>query len=237
MKNFLAGCSLGVLISALGFVVLDRDVPIGSSVAELPNAPALTNAQQQKLWRLEQENTQLKLALKNRLQSDMASAAISAHGKHDAGGDKKPVTEAEVTAKVYAQHFDQLQRAADFSRYTNNLEARGQTMFNDLAEKFSSEPVDYSWAPDYQQKIAQIFAEVESLQKLVPGAIECRTSKCQIKIPVTGSDEANQMTAAFAAAIQDNQSGVAKTEVLATPDLSRGQLNLYIAKNNTFKVY
>ncbi len=230
MKNFLAGFISCALISILIYSLMPerQDAYQNHPVPTAPVAAAPAEFLLKKLQLLERENIDLKQRLESYSPQNIASPSTIS---------EQAPAEADVLAKVYAKHAEEFQRATDFSLYTNRLEARGQTMLNDLAEKFTAEPVDDTWAPTYQQKISRIFTDVDSLQKMSPSAIECRTNKCRITIPATDSDEANQMTAAFANAIYNNQFDIAQSDVIATPDFSKGVLTLYIAKNNNHKAY
>ena len=229
MKNFLLGFACCAFIAVLFSVVWSRDDGHSNNIVTASLSPA--PAPSLRINQLERENIQLKLQV-----AELSNRKISLAPTVAPHADEVKA-EAAITPQMYAESLQTMQRAAEFSHYTNSLQEKNQTMLSDLSEKFSLEAVDYSWAPDYQRKITHIFGDTDYLKNVSPSAIECRTHKCQIKIPITDNDEANKLTQAFATALETNKHDVAKTEVIATPDFAQGLLTLYIAKNNTLKAY
>lgn len=97
-----------------------------------------------------------------------------------------------------------LKRADQFASYVEALSTKGISLEKDMEDKFQAEAIDYNWAPDYQETLSELFTQDNSLRETLPETIECKTHRCQIKIPITDNDQANQITAAVSSALQAN---------------------------------
>ncbi len=190
------------------------------------------------------EDTSLLITKLNKLTAENSAlhaqiALLHAQQGHEKKADvTSNTTPAEPIAAEQPSMDEQyrtLKRADQFASYVETLSVKGISLEKDMEDKFQAEAIDYDWAPDYQETLGELFTQDSSLREAMPETIECKTYRCQIKIRITDSDHANQITAAVSSALQT--SALEKTDVIAAPNFSQGYLNLYIAKNNQSPIY
>lgn len=150
----------------------------------------------------------------------------------------KPAEQSLLTnQEVFAKELIAQRNVDDYLKYSESLRQQQDfQMHADMERKFTAEAVDYEWAKNYEASLQSLFNSDEILRHFSPDAIECRTQKCQIKLHVNDSEEANTATKAFSTAVHSNQN-TDSVAIMATPDYTRHQLNIYIAKNSEVKLY
>lgn len=99
-------------------------------------------------------------------------------------------------------------------------------LFQDMKINFSEEEIDYSWALPEEESFHSLFTDTSELNYFVPSSIQCRTTTCQISLHFSDPDEANKAIELFSAAVKN----LKQMTIIATPDFSKGELNLYALK-------
>nr|WP_324260085.1 hypothetical protein [Cellvibrio fontiphilus] len=145
--------------------------------------------------------------------------------------------QADQNHQDLAKLYEQVTRINSLSNYLSRIHDQGVSLHQELESGFSVEPVDYVWAQEYEQKIRSLINQHNLFGNTEYVAVVCKTHRCQIKLTAINSDEINSSIQAFAESVNKNNSGIAAVPVLSAVDASRGELDLYIAKDLNFKAY
>lgn len=238
MKSLLAHattCCVGVV---LGFLFFSHPQDHDNKISPAAIGEADDIFLQKQLADLQSENKHLKdllIALEN---NQSEKIVVPHQNAENFSASSTSAASNENKSAELAQHFEQFQKIESLSDYLSSIEGEGEAaLYQNLENNFSAEQIDYSWAPDYEQKIQQLIAEHDPFNALAYTSITCKTHRCQIKISAHTAEEANQLTLAFADSITKNRTGVNAVQVLSATDFSRGFLDLYIAKDNSFNAF
>lgn len=199
---------------------------------------------QKELANLTQENEKLKIRisiLENENQHLLAenrtykhAASSSTAPRLSDGNPTRP--ERDFSEEVRIQR-DAEKSAKEFTEYLRSFRSNSEKEFNsDLTEKFNAEPIDFAWAQDHETKLGQVFATRENLSKFVPEGIICKTTRCQIKIPISSIEESNQVMEGLSQALTESP-GLEESRILTLPDISSGFVDFYISRDKDVTLY
>jgi hypothetical protein len=128
-------------------------------------------------------------------------------------------------------------KSEDFSRYSQSLNEQSVSLRDDLQSKFQQEVVDNDWAPFYEEKIRDFFADTKAIDYYVPDSVLCRTKTCQIQLHVANDQELSEAAKLFADTFLAGASSLSKADLLVTPDFDKKILLLYIGKDESSHLY
>lgn len=193
--------------------------------------------------RLTQENIDLKIKIfkleeaNKKLLAKINTQNISK--ATDAETPKKDPTKDNVNAEEQAErrHTNQTSAIA-FRSFLENMNNVSPSEINkNLSKKFDSEPVDYVWATEYETKLDDIFSTDVELSKFVPEDIQCRTTHCQIKIPISDYAESDQVMESMTKAFSADAHDLKNVMITTIPDMSAGFVDFYISRDANATLY
>lgn len=197
------------------------------------NLSNVQNSLENQLAALEQENSDLKKTIDLLLKNPTLN-----HSKPAIGHEVDTTEPQDKNSKEISEHYKIFKRTEELSKYISSLpDSEPTALYRDLDSKFASEPIDYNWSYDYEEKLHDLFANNELLKNSIPEVITCKTNKCQIKFRISDSEQANQVTANFADKLHSSELDINKVEVIAASDLNQGLLSLYVTRNSELKAY
>lgn len=221
---------MGLIIGVVGHVYFADDGIVSPSLAntlvtacetKVKSVSTITSVQPMlgQLNLLQEENTKLKLVLKNynnQLPEQKKSDQDSTNASYNF-----------IRNKVLKE-VKSIQSAADFAKY---VAASNSDYRLDIDNKFKEEAADLSWSGKHEEKIINFFNDTHALHDFVPELVECKSTKCKIRINVPNIEDSNRLTELFSKALIENDLDGSGTSVISTPDLSKGFVNLYVGKN------
>lgn len=194
------------------------------------------------LGNLTRENRRLKNKI---IELEQANRTLRAQAEkvanHQPVNVEHPATALPLSPPSSAPQFEEMQAAAEmaseFTTYLTQFNSESENLPTDLANKFETEAIDYPWASSHEQKLGKLFESQEELVRFVPEGIICKTTRCQIKIPISSFDESNQLMKALAQALTENTLGIDNAMLLTAPDPASGFVDFYIGRDKNTKIY
>jgi hypothetical protein len=61
-----------------------------------------------------------------------------------------------------------------------------------LLAEFSSEEINPVWASTTEKKFSDFLVKSDEARNIIPSSIRCRSSSCELKIPVSTTDDRNK---------------------------------------------
>ncbi|MBU2984980.1 hypothetical protein KO528_06445 [Saccharophagus degradans] len=139
------------------------------------------------------------------------------------------VTSQEIQTAITSQ-----QAISTFTNFIDETAKSGISPIDAANERFESEPVDYDWAKPREDELYATFERVESLQSTSPLSVSCKTNNCKVVLPITNSEEAENITSNFTQALVDE--GL-ETSVTYFIDESSGEAVFYLADEMELKLF
>lgn len=100
-----------------------------------------------------------------------------------------------------------------------------------LQQDFSIETIDETWAPTYQQQLEDLIRNDDQLRNYLPDDIECRSSKCLMRIRYYSDEERDKLSDQLVNAIQKNTSGI-YPEVVISPSEDTQTLEIILNRES-----
>lgn len=141
-----------------------------------------------------------------------------------------------LTEATFEELRSTAETAVEVGSYLGEAGTSPDAMQQDLSRKFNGEPVDYSWAINHEQKLGRLFESQEKLWEFVPETITCKTTRCQIKVPVASFDESNRAMQALSQALAKNAEGLDDAMLISAPDPASGFVDFYIGRDQHAKI-
>lgn len=235
--KIVASFGLGIVF---GFFLqaIFKDEPSGSSIAKSVQpepVPALhidsafstgkNPLQTNQIKILVQENSNLR----NEIDEYKKQIAAYKHADLNTAG----LSENKIKANAL-QEFKAIQAANDVAKY---IASSGADYPRIMESSFKSENIDFSWAAGNEEKISTLFRNNPALNDFVPELVECRSTRCQIRMNPANDEDANRVMELLSKALINNKLELSATSVMSAPDLSSGALNLYIGRNDDVKFF
>lgn len=135
-------------------------------------------------------------------------------------------------------YYNMRKNTEDFGQYLQTAAVNNANGYvQDLATKFDAETVDNEWAPGYEDKLYRLLDSDEMATSVVAQSVVCKSRRCQIKIPITNLEQANEIMQSVSSAINSNQIGIDKSMVVSAPDIGAGIVNLYVVRDASVRVH
>jgi hypothetical protein len=195
------------------------------------------------LLRLAQENSQLKrqIVLLEESNKKLHSKINLQQRSQTNNLESQPETNAQnnVGAYEYAEHhLDQPNREKAFHSFLEKISDSNPKETNAvLSNKFNSETIDYAWATEREIKLNGIFSTDPELSKFVPEDIRCKTTQCQIKIPISDYLESNQVMESMSKAFRTDEHNLKDVVITTIPDISAGFVDFYVSRDANVMFY
>lgn len=199
-----------------------------------------------KLQILEQANQQLRLELariqKPSRQSDATEKThvLPVHGSSNNLNPKnleEATTDTRPSKPTMKQILAANEAMQEIPKYLATFSGAPADINADLKKKFEAESADPEWAENYEVKLHQLFSVNDTLSKYNPESISCKSTRCQIKIPISDYDESNEVVSALSKMLEMNQLGLENALVFTVPDLSKGYVDYYVGRDSSVKLY
>lgn len=226
--------SFGIGAAFTYFLVVGANQDAGSKSSSAPTEkiqdsnPQATSVYTDYIRQLEELNRQLT--------SDLQAA----RNAQPATDNKDPVGQprTELDGANFEDYYRARKNSDDFSQYLQTVGAgNGVGYVKDLAAKFETEPVDSQWAADYESRLYSLLESDALSGSIVAQSIVCKSRRCQVKVPISDIEQANQVMQSFSEAINKNQLSIDKSMVVSAPDVNEGVLSLYVVRDANVKVY
>lgn len=106
------------------------------------------------------------------------------------------------------------------------------TVYERATRLFEAEPVDVTWASDYEQQLRDMFARHYGLQRVSVNTINCHTSMCRIEVFTPRDADADFFTAMFYDGLANFREGALKAEAAITRRMEVGMTSVYVARKD-----
>lgn len=106
-----------------------------------------------------------------------------------------------------------------------------------LQERYDAEAIDYSWAANREAVLLNLFGTEEGLGYAVPTSLSCKSSNCQVIVPVSGEQQASSIYKAFREAVVKNIGDSERPLISYFPDSDGNELILYVSRNGSSDLF
>ena len=115
--------------------------------------------------------------------------------------------------------------ALSVSLNTNDLVAH-------MDEKFSQEQTDNNWAKDIENNLNTIINSAEKFSDYAFLNTKCKSSLCRISVYVNDIEQANQVMKKVTDAINQQESDIRYSQLIATPDINNNKTYIYLVRKS-----
>lgn len=161
--------------------------------------------------------------------NEKAPPALSEHQHESEEKAKEQASEHEETNVNYEEFEKRQKEIAQIRIFSENHDTGSHNRI--LQKRYDAEEVDYSWAVNREAELLNLFGTEEGLEYAVPTSLSCRSSSCQVIIPVSGEQQTSSIYRAFNEAVAKNSTDSERPVVSYFPDSDGNELILYISRN------
>jgi hypothetical protein len=151
---------------------------------------------------------------------------------HNSGTETSKHENVEISYAEFAKQQQEIEQIRKFS------ESHDPASYNQILQnKYDAEEIDYSWAANREAELLNLFGTEKGLDYAVPTSLSCKSSNCQVKVPVSGQQQASLIYRAFLEAVIKNSGDSERPIISYFPEPDGNELILYVSRNGSSRLF
>lgn len=218
---------MGVLLgSCVTFLAFNTNEKQGKDQkALLSHLPKNNFESTDEIAKLRDENAQLKMQIKHAQPGEAPAQKLSNSQSSPTINDTNTCDARIQYLMAFFAEKDKLIAEAKDIKSTSSYDEK-------LHNDFNSEDKDEKWSSTIESKFLKIFSANESSRDFVVSSISCRSSTCEVKVPVANIEAKNRIMEIVSNPAVAKGLGFDNSSVKSSLQILGGEMTLYISNKN-----